>query len=205
MSILPIPDFPTILLYLRGMLNSYGFWAVGIAYFIEGLFLISFYWPGSFVLFLAVAAASGSTPLLLQLWVVVNVAGFAALVINAVIGRYGFHHVFLRLFGSELYRNATAVADRRGTLALVILGFHINWLAMAVVYFASLRKPSVSRLLGVACTAHLCGSAILIVLCSLFDLTNESTNANIVVMLIAASFVVGIVSCVRHRARSLTV
>ncbi len=202
MSILPIPDFPTILLYLRGMLTDYGLWAIGAAYFIEGLFLISFYWPGSFVLFLAVAAASGSIPLLLKIWIVVNLAGFAALASNAAIGRYGLHNLLLRLFGSELYLRATRVAERRGTLALIILGFHVNWLAMAVVYFASLRKPSLPRILGVAGAAHLCGSALLIGLCSLLDLTNEGTNANIVVFLIAGSFGIGFWSCLKHARKS---
>ena len=201
MSVLPIPDFPTILVYLRGMLHSYGLWAVGVAYFIEGLFLISFYWPGSFVLFLAVAAAAGSTSLLAHVWLVINLAGFAALTANAAIGRYGLHHVMLRLFGTELYKRATEVAARRGAWALLILGFHINWLAMAVVYFASLRKPSLQRVLGIGMVAHACGSGLLIILCSSIDLTNEGTNANIIMLLIAGSFAIGIYTCIRQHGR----
>ena len=91
--VLPVPSFAELFALLQAFFRDYGLPALLVAAFLEGIFLFSFYIPGSLVIVLGVIVSADDPRRLaaigLACWIGVNLA----MVVDYAIGRYGLHRL----------------------------------------------------------------------------------------------------------------
>jgi|CXWL01.1.fsa_nt_gi membrane protein DedA with SNARE-associated domain len=170
-----LPDPVTLAVIVGKWMATYGFWVVFLAYAVEGLFVVNFYWPGSFVLFVAVFGVESSAQLA-DIWIILNVAALVALSVDYLIGKFGMERFLLRFWSIDLYKKFSETMKRCGIWGVVLVGFHINWLALLVTFWASTKESSYSKIMAISMMSHAVWSAILVTLLSVFA---ESMKANL--------------------------
>lgn len=117
----------------RTLYFEYGIIVLLLAAFIEGIFMVNFYFPGSFVILLAVFL-SDKSPESLAAIILLSVLGFLlATVINYGLGKYGFYRALLWMGKANIVERMQKWLDKRGRWAVGLTGVHPNLLAIAVV------------------------------------------------------------------------
>ena len=86
LNIIPSPS--EIVLFLENLYNSYGLVGLFIASFLEGIVYLGLYFPGSFIIALAVFLSNGSFFSLISISLVVALALTLTSLINYILGRY---------------------------------------------------------------------------------------------------------------------
>lgn len=173
---LPTPD--RLLDILRPLFSEYGNLITFVAYLIESIFAISFYWPGSFVAFVAILLSPHSFASLFAVWLTLNLAAFVGFALDCILAKTGLFAVFRAAMSERLFDRVSALIDRRGAVGFLLLGFHVNWLAIAVVASAIFSSYGFRRIVGLACLSHAGWSAVLVYFLSFITPQNLS-NPNI--------------------------
>lgn len=83
-----IPSPAQIFVFLEGLYNSYGLVGLFIASFLEGLVYLGLYFPGSFIIALAVFLSGGKVISLVSISLVFALALTLTSIINYLLGRY---------------------------------------------------------------------------------------------------------------------
>ncbi|MGI8504283.1 MAG: DedA family protein [Hassallia sp.] len=116
-----------------GLYSEYGSLTLLVAAFVEGIFMINVYFPGSFVILLAVFLSNKNVHEL-GLIVVLCWTGFVlAGQLNYWIGKAGFYTALLRLGKKDVIDRMRCWMDKRGTMAIVVAAIHPNFLAVSQV------------------------------------------------------------------------
>ena len=84
LSIIPSPS--GIVVFLENLYNNYGLIGLFIASFLEGIVYLGLYFPGSFIIALAVIISDGSSSTLLMISLVVALALTITSMINYILG-----------------------------------------------------------------------------------------------------------------------
>lgn len=188
-----LPTPAEIIDILSPLYDRYGVLLVTACYFLEGFFVLNFYWPGSFVLFVAVLLTP-HTQGLVDLWLAINAATAASTALNIVIGDRGLYRLLVRYWKPSMFERYRQRINAYGIPALAFTGFHINWLALTTVALASFRAHSAARLWLVALCSHALWSALLIFLISRLNLAALTTPAGGAAV-IGAFFTAGMALC----------
>lgn len=83
-----IPSPIIILDFLENLYNKFGLWGLGISSFLEGIVYLGLYFPGSFIIVLAVFLSDGSFISLLSISIVVTIAVTLTSFVNYFLGKY---------------------------------------------------------------------------------------------------------------------
>lgn len=120
--------------------NTYGVQILFFAAFLEGIFMISFYFPGSFVILLAVFISDKSITDLSYI-ATLSFLGFVfSVAINYLLGKYGFYHALLWMGKRNTIESMQKWLDHKGRIAIFLSAFHPNFLAIAVVCMGISRE-----------------------------------------------------------------
>ncbi|MFW9882533.1 MAG: hypothetical protein ACFFG0_56445 [Candidatus Thorarchaeota archaeon] len=92
-----IPPPTEILYFMENLYNQFGLFGLGIASFLEGIVYLGLYFPGSFIIVLAVFLSDGSFTSLLSISLVVTIAVTLTSFINYFLGK----HISFRKNDSE--------------------------------------------------------------------------------------------------------
>jgi len=112
---------------------NYGNITLLIAAFLEGVFMINIYFPGSFVILLAVFL-SDKTATQLSLIAFFCWLGFVgAGPLNYWLGNAGFYRVLLKIGKNDIVIKMRRWMDKRGKVAILLASIHPNFLAVAQV------------------------------------------------------------------------
>lgn len=84
---------------------AYGLWVIFISSIIESMLFLGWYFPGSLVIFLGVAATTGRPLLAIQTVLVVCVGMLIGYSVNFILGRFGWYKVLIKFgFKDELLK-----------------------------------------------------------------------------------------------------
>lgn len=149
-----IPADPDVLIaVLKGWIETYGFAVSIIGAFLEGLLLVGWYFPGSFIIFLTVILA-GSIPNTIVAVLVVSLGMYSAYIVNFLLGKYGWH-TLLAKFGLEpAIDDAKQRLEKYGTSA-IFFSFWNPGLASFTATAAGVIQYSFLRFLAEAAVAIL--------------------------------------------------
>ncbi len=103
--LLSLPDEATIKLWLQSWLHSYGLWFVFFGALLEALLLVGFYFPGSLLIFISVASASGFSEAMLMV-LVVSLGVYLGYLTDYLLGKYGWYHLLLKMGMSKQLETA---------------------------------------------------------------------------------------------------
>ncbi len=128
----------------RELYEQYGIVVLLIAAFVEGIFMVNIYFPGSFVIVLAVFLSDKSFMSLAVIGGSVWFGFVLAGAINYLLGKYGFYKLLLLIGRKDTVTRMQKWVDKRGNVAIFIAAIHTNFLAIAQVCLGiakeSLRK-----------------------------------------------------------------
>lgn len=128
---LPFPSEITI--YIVNWFNLYGYWILLLAAFIEGIFVIGMYFPGSLVIALAVYSL-GQTPIdLFCIGAISFISFLAANIFNYYIGRYGYYEFLLLIGGKDSITKMQETMNKYGNKTFLITGFFPNFIAITSI------------------------------------------------------------------------
>lgn len=130
---LGLPPIETIVAYLKLMFATYGLWALFVCAFIEGIFVVSFYLPGSLVIFSAILLSNRTVPELLTIFAICWVSFTLAAVVNYGIGYHGLYRVFNALGAKTLIRSTQGWMLKYGKLTYALSAFHPNYISVVEV------------------------------------------------------------------------
>lgn len=195
-----LPSAAELAAAVESVWARWGFYAVAAAYFFECLFVLSFYWPGSYVVLVSVALVSRSFEEFFSLWIALNVASTFAFSANILIGRYGFYKVLLRYWDEGFFEKYCAFVHRRGLVAIALTGVHANWLAMSLVAASAGRSINTTKLLLVAVLSHGISSAFLLLAFSFVPAVSAG-SLFVQISVVSLVFVTGFSICELARYR----
>lgn len=144
---LGLPSVESLTNIVRTFFDSYGLWALYIAAVIESLFMISLYFPGSFVVVLAILVSDRSLPALAAIVLIGWASVLTATIINYWLGREGFYRLLLKLGSEDVLNNMQAWLTKRGRLAIFLAGVHPNILAVVNICMGIARAGLAQTLL----------------------------------------------------------
>jgi membrane protein DedA with SNARE-associated domain len=139
--VLPVPSFIELFALLQAFFREYGLAALLVAAFVEGLFLFSFYIPGSLVIVLGVIVSADNPRRLaaigLACWIGVNLA----MVVDYAIGRYGLHRLLAGIGATAAVASTERWMQRFGRGAIFLAAVHPNLLSLVMVCAGIARTP----------------------------------------------------------------
>jgi membrane protein DedA with SNARE-associated domain len=130
---LGLPDPDETVAIGEKLFTLYGPIILFVGAFIEGLFMVNLYFPGSFVILLAILISNRTLPELTFIAFIAWLAFTLAAAINYVLGKYGLYRALLFLGSRKVVDNMTAWMNRRGRLAVFLTAVHPNFHAIAMV------------------------------------------------------------------------
>lgn len=104
----------------RALVEEHGIIIVMLAAFLEGLVLMTTYFPGSVVVFLAVAASQGRPVIAIQMITAVNVGFLAATYCNYFVGHFGVYRILRRAGLTKTLDGARIVFGKYGERILLV-------------------------------------------------------------------------------------
>jgi membrane protein DedA with SNARE-associated domain len=110
-------DNDILIAYLKDWIQVYGFSVSIIGAFLEGLLLVGWYFPGSFIIFLTVILA-GSIPNTIVAVLVVSLGMYSAYIVNFLLGKYGWHTLLSRFGLDAAIDDAKQRLEKYGTRAI---------------------------------------------------------------------------------------
>lgn len=138
---LSLPSPTEIAQFLKNLISSEGVLVFLFIAFVEALFLLSVYFPGSLVIVFTVIYLDASFIQLIEI-VMLCVFGFScANVVNYYIGRFGFYRILLLLRGDEALNTTIEWIKKRGITAIFAAGVHPNVMAACVVCLGVAGMP----------------------------------------------------------------
>jgi len=130
---LGLPSNKEVITWLTDLFRRYGVIIVFLASFIESIFMLSMYLPGSIVMVLSIAVL-GDTVTNLFLIGFLSLCGYTlANFINYYLGRLGYYRILLAIGGRDQLRSMKSRISRRINLTIGLSAFHPNFLAISVV------------------------------------------------------------------------
>jgi membrane protein DedA with SNARE-associated domain len=135
---LPAPDETVAI--ATNLFEKYGMIVLLIGAFVEGIFMVNLYFPGSFLILLAILVSSRTLPELAAITAIAWVAFSLASALNYFLGRYGFYKLLLFLGSPKLVEDMRAWMNKRGRWAILLSAFHPNFLAISVVSMGVARE-----------------------------------------------------------------
>ncbi len=92
-----LPSSDAVLGEMQVWFDTYGLLFVLVSSFLEALFFIGFYYPGSAVIFMGVILSRGDVTRASLVVLMVTLGLFAGYIANYFVGKYGFYKVFEKL------------------------------------------------------------------------------------------------------------
>jgi membrane protein DedA with SNARE-associated domain len=113
--------------------NLYGYWLLLLAAFLEGLFVIGMYFPGSLAIALAIYSL-GKTPI--DLFYIGIISFFAFMLsnfLNYYLGKYGYYKFLLLIGKKDIINKMQVSMNKNGNKTFFITGFFPNFIAITSV------------------------------------------------------------------------
>ena len=119
----------------------YGLWVVLISAFIEGLFPLNLYYPGSTAILLGVAFAV-KNGFSVPLYVITIIIGFyVAYTINYFVGRHGIYKLLLRFGYGDALKETEVSLREKGPRIMLSAFFHPNLAAIVTTGAGVIKMP----------------------------------------------------------------
>jgi len=113
--------------------NTYGFWFLAAAAFIEGIFVIGMYVPGSLAIVLAVYTFGDSIYDLISIGVISFLSFVVANIFNYLLGKYGYYKFLLVIGQKDSIEKMKAAMKKHGNNIFLLTGFFPNFFAITSV------------------------------------------------------------------------
>ena len=133
----PAPE--QIIAFTQTYYERYGYWVVLAGALGEGTLLINWYLPGSIVVALGIVFARAAGLNIFLMFSLVVLGFFLTAILNYVLGRYGWYHVFLKLGLKGPLDNVQAKVEDKGLKILFTTYVHPNFGALAATAAGILR------------------------------------------------------------------
>lgn len=134
--------------------ERYGLITLYVSALIESLFMVSFYFPGSLVVVLAILVSDRSITALVTIVLIGWASVLTATVINYWLGKEGFYRLLLKLGSEDTLHSMQAYLEKRGRFAVFFSGIHPNILAITNICMgiarAGLLKTIVFSFIAIA-------------------------------------------------------
>src|SRR3989344_4865211 len=127
---LGLPGIDALADIAKGFFERYGLVALYVAAVIESLFMISFYFPGSLVVILAILVSDRSIPALGAIVLIGWASVLTATVVNYWLGKEGAYRLLLKLGSEQSIYDMQAWLEKRGRWAIFFSAVHPNLLAI---------------------------------------------------------------------------
>ena len=144
---LGLPGIDTYTDIAKGFFDRYGLFALYVAAVIESLFMISFYFPGSLVVVIAILVSDRSIPALGVIVLIGWASVLTATVANYWLGKEGLYRLLLHLGSERTVIDMQAWLEKRGRWAIFLSAAHPNFLAITNICMGIARKGLLRTLL----------------------------------------------------------
>lgn len=132
-NLLPLPSDGEIIAWLVRLFEQYGIVIVLLGAFIEALFMLSVYLPGSAVLLLSVWILGNDIQSFIYIILLVVAGYMLAYAFNYFLGKYGYYRLLLLLGGKTALVTMQNNFQSHAKRTLALSGVHPNFFGIAVV------------------------------------------------------------------------
>lgn len=121
-----LPDSEYVIKVASSYYKTYGYWVVLIGALAEGLLFLNWYVPGSIVIVMGVVFASQNNQNVFLVVVLITLGFFITSIINYILGRFGWYHVFMKLGLKKPLEKIKLKVENRGLPIIFSTYFHPN-------------------------------------------------------------------------------
>jgi membrane protein DedA with SNARE-associated domain len=144
--VLPVPSLTELFALLQAFFRDYGIPALLVAAFIEGIFLFSFYIPGSLVIVLGVIIFADDPHRLAAIGLVCWIGVNLAMIVDYAVGRYGLYRLLASFGATAAVAGTERWMQRFGRAAILVAAVHPNLLSLVMVCAGIARTPLLAAL-----------------------------------------------------------
>ena len=144
---LGLPGIDALADVAKGFFERYGLVALYVAAVIESLFMISFYFPGSLVVILAILVSDRSIPALGAIVLIGWASVLSATVVNYWLGKEGFYRLLLHFGSEKSIHDMQKWLEKRGRWAIFFSAMHPNILAITNICMGIARAGLLKTLI----------------------------------------------------------
>lgn len=130
---LGLPSFVDMAEGMKTLFDKYGFIVLTIMAFVESLFMLGLYFPGSYVIILSVIMSDKSLVSLSQIGFYCWIGFVAANCLNYFLGRYGYYKVLLLLGKEKTISQMQNWLSQHQFKTIFFSAIHPNFLSVTVV------------------------------------------------------------------------
>lgn len=134
-----LPDSEQIRVLFENFFARYGLAAVFIAGVLEGLILVSQYFPGGFLIILGVISLGNDIPQVVAVITVASVAFLVGYYINYLIGKHGFYTLLLKLGFKDSVQKYEALIEKHAFKTIFISNWDSHFASVASTAAGILR------------------------------------------------------------------
>ena len=131
--LLGLPDPTLIAATLQSFYHDYGLWIIALGLCIEGLFMVGFYFPGSFILVVGTVFTAKTLPALTALIMLAVAVTLSVTMLNYYLGATGLYRLLIKIGGKPLVQEMQQKLSRDFKRTLWFSAWHPNFLAIAVI------------------------------------------------------------------------
>ncbi len=176
----------------RELYDSYGGITLFLAALVEGVFMVNIYFPGSFVIVLAVFLSDKS---IIELSYIAGITWLAFVIagqFNYWLGNKGFYKLLMYMGNKDVVANMQAWMQEKGKYAVTLAAIHPNFLAVSQVCMGisgggvlrNLRLTALSLAVWVPLW-----TVVFSIIISRIDLTNPNQSWYVVALFIMWGFI----------------
>lgn len=129
-----VENYNIFLSNLKMLVNRYGLIALFVGGFIETLFMVGAYLPGSIVIVISVGLFSRDLTSLFVAFLCIITAALFTNFINFYLGKTGLYKIFRFLGANKAIEKARISMEKNGFWSIVLSGIHPNLLGIMVAY-----------------------------------------------------------------------
>jgi len=195
---LNLPNPAEVVDWTKELMHSYGLWIVAFAALVEGIFMISIYFPGSLIVVVGVFASGSGFMDVISVGAAAWLGFSLALPIDYYLGREGFYRLLLALGRRDTVERMQLWLQKRGRVAMFLAAFHPNVLAVAVVCMG-IGKEGLRRSVILGALFMLPWLTLLLVLLARLRERVDLTEGNQAWYFVGALLIWGVILIVKER------
>ncbi len=145
-GIFDLPPQDKLIEIIKEFFNRYGLAVVFTGAIIEGFLLLGQYFPGGFIIFLAVISAGQNIPRVAGVVLTVSLAFFISYYLNYLVGKYGWYRIFLKFGLKDSIENSKRKLEKHILKAVLGSYWEPNLASFTATAAGILRIPAATFL-----------------------------------------------------------
>lgn len=143
-NLIGLPPIEDLFIIVEKLFNQHGFILLFIGLFLEGLFVIGFYFPGSIIIFGSVIVLGKTYEDIFLIILIGTLTLILVNIFNYMLGKYGYYRILEKFGAKDLIERMEKRFEKNKTGTIFLFSSSPNFLAILSIY-AGIVKTNIKQ------------------------------------------------------------